>query len=103
MRDEITSLTNELVGLNFDIYRESYSLRRITERAIQIISEAARAWPEELRARHPEAPWVDIIAIGNPLRHEYHRIDDKVLWETATVDLPKLHPIVLRMIDELEA
>ena len=89
MRDEIEHLSNELVGLDLEIYRESYSLRRITERAIQIVSEAARALPEDLRARYPEAPWADIIAIGNPLRHEYHRIDDKVLWETATVDLPR--------------
>jgi uncharacterized protein with HEPN domain len=103
MRDEIKSLSDELIGLDLEIYRESYALRRITERAIQIISEAAaHALPEELRARYPEAPWADIIAIGNPLRHEYHRIDDKVLWETATVDLPKLEPIILRMIAAFE-
>jgi len=95
MRDEMESLSNELVGLDLEIYRESYALRRITERAIQIISEA-RALPEDVRARYPDAPWADIIAIGNPLRHEYHRIDDKVLWETATVDLPKLKPIIQR-------
>ena len=52
--------------------------------------------------RYPDVPWADIIAIGNPLRHEYHRIDDKVLWETATVDLPKLQPIILRMLDEFK-
>jgi uncharacterized protein with HEPN domain len=79
MRDEIESLSRELAGLRFETYRESYGLRRITERAIQIVSEAARALPEDLRARHPDAPWPEIIAIGNPLRHEYHRIDDKVL------------------------
>ena len=79
MRDEIESLSRELAGLDFETYRESYGLRRITERAIQIVSEAARALPEELRGRYPDAPWADIIAIGNPLRHEYHRIDDKVL------------------------
>jgi uncharacterized protein with HEPN domain len=101
MRDEIDSLANELAGLTFETYRESYGLRRTTERAIQIISEAARALPEELRARHPQAPWADIIAIGNPLRHEYHRIDDRVLWETATADLPKLRPIILRMLEDL--
>jgi uncharacterized protein with HEPN domain len=56
-----------------------------------------------LRARHSDAPWADIIAIGNPLRHEYHRIDDKVLWETATADLPKLHLIILRMLSEVES
>jgi hypothetical protein len=53
MRDEIHSLSLELEGLCFETYRESYSLRRVTERAIQIISEAARALPEELRARYP--------------------------------------------------
>jgi uncharacterized protein with HEPN domain len=77
MRDEIENLSTELTGFSFETYRESYSLRRTTERAIQIISEAARALPEELRARYTEAPWDDIIAIGNPLRHEYHRIDDR--------------------------
>jgi uncharacterized protein with HEPN domain len=66
--------------------RNGYALRRIIERAIQIISEAVRALPEELRARYPDAPWADIIAIGNPLRHEYHRIDDKVLWNNAMHD-----------------
>jgi hypothetical protein len=50
MRDEIESLSQELAGLSFETYRESYGLRRITERAIQIVSEAARALPEELRA-----------------------------------------------------
>ncbi len=102
MRDEIESLSKELAGLDFDTYRKSYGLRRTTERAIQIVSEAARALPEELRAQYPEPPWADIIAIGNPLRHEYHRIDDKVLWETATIDLPALSPIILRMLAEIE-
>ena len=102
MRDEIESLSKELTGLGFENYRDSYGLRRITERAIQIVSEAARAFPEQLRMRYPEAPWADIIAIGNPLRHEYHRIDDKVLWETATVDLLQLQSIILRMLDEFK-
>jgi uncharacterized protein with HEPN domain len=102
MRDEIESLSQELAGRGFETYRDSYALRRITERAIQIVSEAARALPEQLRARYPDAPWADIIAIGNPLRHEYHRIDDKVLWETATADLPKLQPLIQRMLAEFE-
>ncbi|MEA2890535.1 MAG: hypothetical protein QOI05_1328 [Bradyrhizobium sp.] len=102
MRDEIESLSRELAGLDFETYRQSYGLRRIAERAIQIVSEAAGALPEELRVRYPDAPWADIIGIGNPLRHEYHRIDDKVLWETATADLPKLQPIIQRMLAEFE-
>jgi uncharacterized protein with HEPN domain len=102
IRDEIRNLDMELGGLDFEIYQDSYGLRRTTERAIQIVSEAARALPAEFRARYPEAPWADIIAIGNPLRHEYHKIDDKVLWETATLDLPKLQSVIERMLAEFE-
>ena len=103
MRDEIRNLEMELGGLNFENYQDSYGLRRTTERAIQIVSEAARALPEDLRRRYPEAPWADILAIGNPLRHEYHQIDDKVLSETATRDLPKLQPVIELMLAELES
>jgi len=77
MRDEIENLSHELAGPGFETYRESYGLRPITERAIQIVSEAARALPKKLRARYPDALWADITSIGNPLRHEYHRIDDR--------------------------
>lgn len=58
--DEIESRSKEPAGLNFDIYRESCALPRITERAIQIVSEASRALPEDLRVRHGDAPWDDI-------------------------------------------
>jgi hypothetical protein len=38
VRDEIESLSREPAGLSFETYRESYGLRRINERAIQIVS-----------------------------------------------------------------
>ena len=70
---------------------------------MQIVSEAAKALPAELRARFPEAPWSAIIGIGNILRHEYQHLDDHRLWEVVTVHLPQLRPVILRMLAELEA
>ena len=73
------------------------------ERAAQIISEAAKALPRDYLARYSEAPWTSIVGIGNVLRHEYQRLDDRLLWEIATIHLPALEPVVQRMIGELEA
>jgi len=39
IRDEIEGLSVALKGVTFEQYRESYTLRRVTERALQIISE----------------------------------------------------------------
>jgi uncharacterized protein with HEPN domain len=88
--------------VTFAAYRESYMLRRAVERALQIISEAARALPHELRARYPEAPWDAIVNLGNVLRHEYQHLDDTRVWEIVTVHLPQLHPVILRMLAEHE-
>jgi uncharacterized protein with HEPN domain len=101
IRDEIEGVAATVVGLSFEQYRESYVHRRAVERAAQIISEAARALPQGSLANYGEAPWASIVAIGNVLRHEYQRIDDKRMWEIATVHLPALKPVVQRMIAEL--
>jgi uncharacterized protein with HEPN domain len=102
IRDEIEGLSAALQGVTFEQYRESYTLRRVTERALQIISEAARTLPGELTGRHPSTPWHAIVGIGNILRHEYQYVDDRRLWEVVTVHLPQLHEVVVRMLAELQ-
>jgi uncharacterized protein with HEPN domain len=102
IRDEIDGVSSAVRGVSFSEYQQSYTLRRAAERAVQIISEAAKALPSELLVRYPDAPWSAIVGIGNVLRHEYQKIDDKRLWDILTVHLPQLRPVILRMIAELE-
>ena len=102
IRDEIDAVAAASRSASLADYQNDYMLKRTVERALQIISEAARALPSELLARHPEAPWASIIGIGNVLRHEYQHIDEKRLWEIVTGDLPKLSSVVLAMLKELD-
>ena len=101
IRDEIEGVAVAVRGLSFEHYQGSYIHRRV-ERAAQIVSEAAKALPQDFLARYRDAPWTSIIGIGNILRHEYQRLDDKVLWEIATVHLPAMEPVVKRMLAELD-
>jgi uncharacterized protein with HEPN domain len=101
IRDEIDGVTAAIKGVSFEDYRKSYALRRVSERALQIISEAARALPTELTSKYSGAPWNAIIGIGNILRHEYQHLDDRRLWEIVTVHLPQLRGVVLKMLAEL--
>jgi uncharacterized protein with HEPN domain len=54
----------------FAEFESSWQLQRLVQRAIEIISEASRAIPDDLTRRHPEIPWSRIAGIGNVLRHE---------------------------------
>jgi|ERR1700756_4749670 uncharacterized protein with HEPN domain len=101
IRDEIDGIASAIQGATFDSYSKSYALRRMTERALQIISEATKSLPAELTAKYPDAPWSAIIGLGNILRHEYQHVDDRRLWEIVTVHLPQLRGVTTRMLADL--
>ena len=71
-------------------------------RNLQIIGEAARALPEEIRAMAPEVPWSKIIGMRNVLVHGYFEIDVDIVWEAATRDLPLLRPRIEALLEKLE-
>jgi uncharacterized protein with HEPN domain len=102
IRDEIDGLGEALRGISFEQYQQSYTLRRTAERAIQIVSEAAKSLPSEVRGQYPDTPWSAIIGIGNVLRHDYQHLDDRRLWEIITVHLPALRPVVLSILTEID-
>lgn len=82
-------------GKTFEQFSRDRLARLALERAVEIISEASRHLPGEFTDQHPDIPWSRIKAIGNVLRHEYHRISAKIIWDVVTAELDKLE-IVLR-------
>jgi uncharacterized protein with HEPN domain len=69
---------------------------------IQIIGEAARKLSDDLRARHPEVPWPQIIAMRNVLVHDYFGVDVEEVWATVERDIPVLKRQVEAILQELE-
>nr|WP_294507592.1 HepT-like ribonuclease domain-containing protein [uncultured Rhodopila sp.] len=48
-------------------------------RCLEIISEASRRLPEEMKSRHPSIPWRNVGAAGNIFRHEYEKVAAQAL------------------------
>lgn len=96
----IRGVEDTVGGIDFDIFTSVYHMERTVERAVEVISEAVRALPPELLAKHPTIEWQKIIGIGNLLRHEYFRIDPATMWEIATERLPELEPVIEAMLRE---
>jgi uncharacterized protein with HEPN domain len=76
--ENIRTVTRDLTLATFEA---NWQIRWIVERGVEIISEASRHLPDDLKARHPDLPWPKIAAIGNVLRHEYQRVAPAVLWQ----------------------
>ena len=63
-------------------------------RALEIISEASRDLPEDLKERHPEVPWRDVAGAGNVYRYGYPAVDEGRVWNTVTQGLENLYEVV---------
>ncbi len=88
-------------GLAFADYKGNFGVRKAIERCVEIVSEASRHIPDEIKEKHPNAYWPEIRAIGNLLRHEYQRVDDLVMWRIATKYFPELKTVAVAILSEL--
>jgi uncharacterized protein with HEPN domain len=71
-------------------------------RNLQIIGEAARALPEDVRALGPEIEWPNIVGMRNVLVHGYFDIDADLVWEAVSRDALALKPRIERLSERLE-
>lgn len=92
--DAVEGIQQTAAGITFAQYAATWQIRRAVERGIEIVSEASRHLPDDLKERYPQIYWREIAAIGNVLRHEYGRIDDRIMWHVVQKYLPELKAVV---------
>jgi len=66
-------------------------------RQIQIIGEAVKRLPENLREKHPDIPWQDIAGMRDKVVHDYFGVDLEEVWLTAKNDIPVPKAEVIRI------
>ena len=82
--------------MSFDPFvRDKRTIYAVT-RALEIISEASRRLPEELKRRYPDIDWNAVAAAGNVYRHEYEVLDEAILWRTIQQGLTGLEEMAKR-------
>ena len=94
IRDNIIYVKQLLASLSYDEFKQSRTLFYATTRALEIIAEASRRLPAEMKKRHPEIPWTDIAGAGNVYRHDYEDVAAKRVWDTVQVALLPLKAAV---------
>ena len=77
-------------------------VHQAVERNIEIISEASRRLPEDLKQGEKKISWKKIAGVGNVLRQDYREINHKSLWMTIQEDLTPMKEAVERMRESIE-
>ena len=98
----ISAWTHFIAGFDYDAFRDDTRTVFAVTRCLEIISEASRRLPSEVKTRYPSIAWKNIAGAGNVYRHDYEDVAAKLVWDTVQLALPPLRDVVAREIAALE-
>ena len=82
--------TRFVAGSDYKTFRHYTRMVYAVTRCLEIISEATRRLPEEMKTWHPSIAWKNTAAAGNVYRHDYEDVEPKLVWDTVQLALPPL-------------
>ena len=66
---------------------------------VQNIGEAAGNVSEAFRSAHTEIPWPEVVGTRHRIVHDYMGINEDMIWDIVTSDLPDLIPKLAAIVD----
>ena len=97
--EAIAQIEAQTAGLDLQRFRADRFRQLGIERCLEIISEASRHIPDDVKSGHPEIPWRQIGDIGNRIRHACHAVDSEIIWDIVTGELAELKSAINAMRD----
>lgn len=86
------SIIRFVEGMSLEAYCADERTRYAVMRGYEIMGEAVRHIPEEIRSANPDIPWATMAAVRNRIVHAYFGIDDTILFTTIEKELKPLLP-----------
>ena len=87
-------------GMSFEEFAEDERTIYAVIRAIEVIGEATRNIPKDLRDTYSEIPWREAAGTRDKLIHEYFGVNLPVVWRTVHEDLPILVNQLKNVLDD---
>lgn len=78
-----------LGDMEFNKFKMTYMVVDAIIRNFEIIGEASKNVPSEIKERYPEIPWKKMYGLRNLIAHEYFGIDYEMIWEISKYNLPQ--------------
>jgi uncharacterized protein with HEPN domain len=100
--EAIRNIEEDTEGISFDEFAKDRRRRDAVIRNFQVIGDAVKYLPAELRERYPDTDWKKIAGFRDVLTHVYFGIKMTILWDNAVNEMPDLKKAVRRILRDEE-
>jgi uncharacterized protein with HEPN domain len=98
MQESIEAIEEYTRGVPLEVFFRDRKLQDAVVRRIEILGEAVRNVPAEVKALHPEIAWKEIAGMRDKLIHDYFGVDLRLVWRVVNQDIPPLREQLQRLL-----
>ncbi|NVO11989.1 MAG: DUF86 domain-containing protein [Bacteroidales bacterium] len=92
LEDILTSMNRiaeYIDGYDFETFRRDYKTVDAVIRNFEVLGEASKNIPLEIKQKYPHIPWNEMYLLRNKVSHEYFGVDYEIIWDVASNYLPE--------------
>jgi len=105
IKDILNSIlkTEEFIGdMSYRDFIEDDKTSSAIVRKLEIIGEASKNIPKEIRMKYKEIPWSDMAKMRDKITHFYFGVDYEIVWKVIKERLPTLKQQIQKLLKEVE-
>ena len=99
--DEIDYILAQIPNTDFDSFVKNATLKRAFVRSIEIIGEASKKLPEDVKSKQPDIERRKVAGMRDRLIHDYFGVDYTIVWDVATTKLPDLREKLQSLLETI--
>lgn len=90
----------QFVGdMSFDEFVQDDKTSSAVIRKLEIIGEATKNVPKEIRQKYKNLPWADMAKMRDKIIHAYFGINYKIVWKVVKERLPEIKPVMTKILE----
>jgi uncharacterized protein with HEPN domain len=101
--DSIRKIKKFIYNLHYDDFAIDEKTQYAVIRALEIIGEASKNIPQDIRVMYPDIPWKEMSGMRDKLIHDYFGVDTQLIWKTATEDVVSIEKSIAEIKKNLSS
>lgn len=89
-------------GVDFEQFSENFIINFAVARTLEIVGEATKRLPQEVRAAYPAVPWRNMAGMRDRIIHGYDNVNLRIMWDVVKREIPRIKPHLQQILQDYE-